>query len=75
MTNLSAAAIRFLKLKPIKVGIIGGQTFYENPTLGDEGSLYMITEYGRLHRTIFFELPELHDLYSTYSKILTFVGD
>lgn len=61
MNSLSDKAKAFLAKDPTLLGVVLGHQFYEDPTYGDERSMWMITPEGKLKRTHWWDLPEAHD--------------
>jgi hypothetical protein len=48
--TLSDKAQAFCAQNPTVLGVVGGRTYYEHPTLGDEAPMYYIED-GKLRRS------------------------
>ncbi len=55
--GLTANAIKFMAKDPYHYGTRNGNKYYECPSEGDEGPLWLITSEGKLKRSEWWEYP------------------
>jgi hypothetical protein len=69
-----ATKAKVMAHKPTMIGVVGGITFWEHPTRGDECPMLATLEDGTMGMTDFWELPLLVELYTDLEMVAALKG-